>query len=161
MNDVTRSDVEDFLYHEAELLDSWQLEAWRALFLPDSHYLVPSLAEPDLGPSDSLYLVNDDFRRITTRVNQYLSGSFWVENPFSKVQRLVTNVRIISQQQGELVVCANFSVSRYYKGRTADTYVGQYRYVLLKSDSGFNIKEKKATLALDVLRPQGKLSIIL
>jgi len=161
MNDVTRSEIEDFLYYEAELLDSWQLKEWHALFLPDSHYLVPSLAEPDLGPTDSLYLVNDNHRRISTRVNQYLSGSFWAENPFSKVQRLVTNVRILSQQDGEIVVAANFSVYRYYKGRSADIYVGQYRYVLVKSDNGFNIKEKKATLALDVLRPQGKLTIIL
>ena len=29
---VTRAQVEDFLYHEAALLDEWKLDEWQALF---------------------------------------------------------------------------------------------------------------------------------
>ena len=32
---VTRPEVEDFLYHEAALLDEWRLDAWQELLADD------------------------------------------------------------------------------------------------------------------------------
>jgi len=37
----TRSEIEDFLYHEAALLDDWQLPEWLALYTADARYEVP------------------------------------------------------------------------------------------------------------------------
>ena len=31
-----RSEIEDFLYREASLLDGWQLDEWLGLFAPDT-----------------------------------------------------------------------------------------------------------------------------
>ena len=160
MTNVTRSEVEDFFYHEAELLDSWKLEEWLQLFLPDGKYMVPSLSSPELSSKESLYLVMDDYRRLSSRVHQYLGGYTWAESPFSQVRRLTTNVRIITQNNNEIKATANFSVHRFYQGN-ADTYIGQSQYILHKEKSGFRIREKKSVLAMDVLRPQGKLTIIL
>ena len=39
---VTRAEVEDFLYHEAALLDEWRLDAWQDLLADDACYYVPS-----------------------------------------------------------------------------------------------------------------------
>jgi p-cumate 2,3-dioxygenase beta subunit len=160
MNKVLLDDIGQFLYYEAELLDSWQLDEWLGLFLPESHYYVPSLSNPELDGKQSLYLIMDDFPRLSSRVGQFSGGHVWAENPPSQVRRLVTNVRLVSEENDELTVHANFSVHRYYQER-ADIYVGQYRYKLVKSADGFAIREKTAVLAMDVLRPQGKLSIIL
>ena len=33
---IQRADIEDFLYHEAALLDEWQMEEWD--YLDGSHY---------------------------------------------------------------------------------------------------------------------------
>ena len=38
---VTRAEVEDFLYHEAALLDEWKLKEWEALLTDDAAYYVP------------------------------------------------------------------------------------------------------------------------
>lgn len=161
MTNISRNSVEDFLYHEADLLDSWSLSEWLELFLPDSTYLVPSLDHPDLSHKESLYLIMDDYRRLSSRVNQYLGGHVWAETPFSRVRRQVTNVRIVDTEKDRLTVTANFSVHRFYNGNH-DVYVGQYRYVIaIQEDGSLAIAQKKATLDLDVLRPQSKLSILL
>jgi p-cumate 2,3-dioxygenase beta subunit len=152
--------VEDFLYYEADLLDSWALSEWLALFVPESKYLVPSLDHPEMSSTQSLYLIMDDYRRLSSRVNQYLGGHVWAETPFSRVRRHVTNVRVLSEND-KILVKANFSVHRFYQGN-ADLYVGQYHYQLLNGGkAGFQILEKKAVLDMDVLRPQSKLSILL
>ena len=44
---VTRQEVEDFLYHEAALLDEWKLEEWQALLADDATYYVPPNDQPD------------------------------------------------------------------------------------------------------------------
>ena len=38
---VTRAQVEDFLYHEAALLDDWRLDDWEKLLADDAAYYVP------------------------------------------------------------------------------------------------------------------------
>ena len=51
-----RAQVEDFLFHEAALLDAWRLEEWAALFAEAGVYLVPAPAAPDAdaGPPQVL-----------------------------------------------------------------------------------------------------------
>ena len=43
---ITRSEAEDLLFEEAELLDQWKLDQWLALFTEDAAYLVPSTDLP-------------------------------------------------------------------------------------------------------------------
>jgi Small subunit of phenylpropionate dioxygenase len=38
---ITRAEVEDFLYHEAALLDEWKLNEWQELLTDDAAYYVP------------------------------------------------------------------------------------------------------------------------
>ena len=49
LTEITRPEIEDFLFLEAELLDTWQLLAWRELFTPECAYIVPNLALPADG----------------------------------------------------------------------------------------------------------------
>ena len=44
--DVTRSEVEDLLYREAELLDDWELDAWLDLYTQDARYVIPCNDDP-------------------------------------------------------------------------------------------------------------------
>ena len=49
--DVTREQVEDFLYAEADLLDNWQLNEWIALFDQErGGYYIPTTDAPDATP---------------------------------------------------------------------------------------------------------------
>jgi p-cumate 2,3-dioxygenase beta subunit len=63
--------------------------------------------------------------------------------------------------EGETVrVTANFAVYRV-RMEQLDTYVGRYEYALVWRDGQLKIRERRAILDLESLRPQGKVSIIL
>jgi p-cumate 2,3-dioxygenase beta subunit len=157
---VTRQTIEDFLFAEAALLDAWQLEKWLELFREDALYLIPPTDEPQLDRHAGLYLVMDDMRRLRSRVAQILGRSMWAENPVSRTRRLIGNVRILAQDAGELSVAANFSVYRM-RHEAIDIYVGSYAHRLAITAEGLRFIERKATLDLETLNPQGKISIIL
>jgi p-cumate 2,3-dioxygenase subunit beta len=154
-----RSEIEAFLYEEAELLDSWRLEEWAALFSEDAIYRVPALDDPSRDPDNSIFLVNDDLARIKSRVRQLLGDTAWAENPRSLTRRLITNVRVAESDDAVLRVTANFLIQRCRMERI-DLFVGQYRYKLIRQASGFRIAERIVILAQDTLRPQGIMSII-
>jgi p-cumate 2,3-dioxygenase beta subunit len=157
---VTREQIEDFLYAEAALLDEWRLQEWLELLTEDVTYSVPATDVPDGDAKDTLFLIADDALRVRSRVKQLLGKSAWAENPHSRTRRLISNVRI-REANGETVrVTANFIVYRMRLDQV-DTYVGRYEYMLVQQEGQLKIRERKAILDLEALRPQGKVSIIL
>jgi len=155
-----RAAIESFLYEEAELLDSWKLDEWAALFTEDAINEVPALDDPTRDPANSVFLVNDDLPRIQSRVRQLLGTTAWSENPRSLTRRFITNVRIVAIEGDTIRVTANFLVHRCRMERSS-TFAGQYRYRLRRDGESFKIARRQAILAQDTLRPQGSMSIIL
>ena len=161
MSGRSRSDVEDFLFHEADLLDRWDLMAWVALFASDGQYLVPSTDAPEGDPSTTLSLIYDDRHRIEERAKRLLNKAAHAEFPHSQTRHLIGNVRILSTEDGgSLRVGCNFVVYRS-KGEVNDVYPGHSTYELVPHDDSFRIRLKRAVLDVQSLRPQGKVSIIL
>ncbi len=157
---ITREQIEDFLYAEAALLDEWRLQEWLELLTEDVTYFVPATDVPDGDAKDTLFLIADDALRVRSRVKQLLGKSAWAENPHSRTRRLISNVRI-REANGETVrITANFIVYRM-RMDYVDTYVGRYEYTLVQRDGRLKIRERKAILDLEALRPHGKVSIIL
>lgn len=160
VSQITRSDVEDFLYAEAALLDEWRLREWLALTTEDATYEVPSTDVPDGNPQDTLFIIADNADRLRMRVDQLLGKSAWAENPPSRTRRMISNVRIRSVEDDTLRVTANFVVYRMRSGHI-DTYIGRYEYTLAHRDGELKIRHRKAILDLEALQPHGKVSIIL
>jgi p-cumate 2,3-dioxygenase beta subunit len=161
MNRVSRSDVEEFVFAEADLLDEWRLPEWFELFTPDGCYYVPSTdVAHDAAPSDSLFYVADDHYRLGQRVKRLMKRTAHAEYPHSKTRHSITNVRIREQHGEELRASTAFITYRTNHGRT-DVYVGTAYYHLLAAAEGLRIREKRAVLASEGLREQGRLSIIL
>jgi p-cumate 2,3-dioxygenase beta subunit len=152
--------VEDFLYAEAELLDEWRLAEWLELFTEGAVYQVPST---DLGdeaqPDSSLFYIADDHERLRERITRLLKRGAHVEQPRSKTCHLLSNIRVAVLDDGYHVRAA-FVVYRT-KGGIQDVYVGRSRYLLHSNGEFFMIREKRCALAMDGLRPQGRISIIL
>src|SRR5215831_8990317 len=107
---VTRQQVEDFLYHEAALLDDWKLDEWLTLLTDDATYRVPSNDRPDADPANTLFTIADDIRRIKARVHRLKDKNAHAEYPPSRTRRMVGNVRIVEQTGAELRVEANFVI---------------------------------------------------
>jgi len=158
-----RGRIEEFLYCEATLLDSWKLMEWTELFTDDGEYQIPSTDLPDGEPSDTLYLVYDDRHRLTERAKRLLKKAAHAEFPRSRLRRIIGNVMIEPKRAGEdtLRVTCSFAVFRS-RLQKADIYPGHSLYDLVEDgESRFRIRRKRAVLDSDDLRDQGKVSIIL
>jgi len=170
--ELTRTEAEDFLYDEADLLDGWDLEAWLALCTDDVVYEVPATGLPDGSPATSLFLIHDDRFMLESRIKRLLSRNAHAENPRSRTRRLITNVRVSpaagpggngdgSGAGTEVAVQASFHVIRF-RNDAMHHYVGRYTYRLRSVDGRLRIAHRRAALDADSLRHSGgKVSILL
>jgi p-cumate 2,3-dioxygenase beta subunit len=159
--EMTRAEVEDFLFLEAALLDDWKLQEWRALFLDECQYLVPNPSGSDpYAPLDaSLYLIADDGHHLTERVKRLGKKTAHSEYPRSRTRHLISNVRIVERGPETLRTQCGFITYRTNHGVT-DTYFGRHEHVLVVNAGAVRIQEKRSILDTGALRPQGRLSII-
>ena len=157
---LARSEAEDFLFKEAALLDAWRLEEWANLFTEDGEYLIPATDAPDGAPGTSLYLVYDDRHRLGERAKRLLKKTAHAEQPRSRTRHMSSNVMVAEAEGPVMPVFCNFVVFRSRMEKT-DIYPGHAEYRLVRGSDGLLIRSKKAILDIDVLRPQGKVSIIL
>jgi 3-phenylpropionate/cinnamic acid dioxygenase small subunit len=154
-------EVEGFLAYDAELLDEWRLQEWLELFTPDCLYLVPSTDRPGGDPELDLFFIRDDYFLLSQRVEALLNGSAWTESPHSTTHRMISNVRARERGDGRLSVKANLLVHRS-RGDRLDAYPAHLSLTLLRGGrAGFEIAERTAALALEQLRPHGRLSVLL
>ena len=159
MMQIGRAEVEDFLYHEASLLDAWRLDEWLALLTDDATYRVPSNDQPASDPKSALFTIADDIRRIRARVTRLKDPHAHAESPRSRTRRLISNVRIV--EQTPLQVEANFVIYRFRGNEDVRQYVGRYRYTLERRDGKLRIKSREAILDAMELASLGTVSFIL
>ena len=158
---VTRAQVEEFLFHEAALLDDWRLDEWLALCAPDAGYYVPSNEAPAGDHRNTLFIIADDRVRLEARVKRLSDVNAHAEYPPSRTRRLVSNVRIV-EAAGDIVrVAANFAVWRYRRGERVGTYVGRYDYRLRLAGGRLAIVERRAILDAGEVGGLGAVSFIL
>ena len=160
-NDITRAEIEDFLFHEAALLDEWRLDDWLGLLTDDAAYYVPSNDAPDSDHRTTLFTIADDSRRIHARVKRLKDTEAHAEFPHSRTRRMIANVRITERDGEELTIAANFTIYRYRRGAPLRLYVGRYVYRLRITGDGLRIAERRAILDPTELGALGAVSFIL
>lgn len=160
MRTLSRAEVEDLLYLEAELLDSWELDAWLELYTEDCRYVIPATDTPDGDPTTDLVLVDDDRLRMRLRVERLNSRKAHREYPHSALRHLVTNVRVGLPDGDEVPVRASFAVYRSRGGKDT-VFVGGYTYRLVEIDSALRIRSKRVVLDMSSLRPANDVAVIL
>lgn len=160
---LTRSTVEEFLYFEAELLDTWALPEWSALYTADARYDIASLDSADptnADPATTLFVLSDDKNRLDSRAKRLMKKTAHAEYPHSKTRHITSNIRIGEASGNEQKVRANFVVYRTKGDRTVH-YMGEMHYVLVVDGESIKIKQKRINLDLYTLADQGRLTIIL
>ncbi len=158
-SEIRRADVEDFLYHEAALLDAWRLDEWLALLTEDATYRVPSNDAPQADPAQALFTIADDMHRLRGRVTRLKDPHAHAEFPPSRTRRMISNVRIV--QRDPLTVEANFIVHRFRANESVRQYVGRYRYELVVRGGKLRIRSREAILDAMELGSLGSVSFIL
>lgn len=157
---VTRADLEDFLFAEADLLDNRRYEDWLALFEVGARLEVPTTDAGDVPASEGGYFVCDDYRLLQARVKRLQSRKAHAENPPSLTHRMISNVRLGERDGDEIVVNANFMVHRARDGEE-NVYVGRYRHRLVVTEDGLAFRLRRAVLTHERLGPGSRLSFIL
>lgn len=161
MTRLSPGEVEQFLYREAELLDSWRLEEWLGWFLPDATYEVPPTDAPDADPKQHLFIIADTIQVLRGRVKRLLSPHAHAESPHSRTRRLIANVRVLEEDGDGARIGANFMVHRF-KHAQHDTFVGRYLHRVERDAGGrLRFRQRRAVLDNEALRPSGKISFIL
>jgi len=158
---VSRAEVEDLLYHEAALLDSWKLDDWLKLLTEDAGYYVPPNDKPDADHRFTLFTIADDMVRLRERVIRLKDPNCHAEYPPSRTRRLITNVRITGIDGDTISAAANFVVYRHRRGGQSQCFVGRYEYKLRRQSGVLKIAERRAILDAEELGALGSVSFIL
>ena len=158
---VSRTEIEDFLYKEADLLDTWRLDDWLALLAEDASYYVPPNDKPDADHRSTLFIVADDIARLRERVKRLKDPNCHAEYPHSHTRRMISNVRITGTDGDTISVAANFVIYRFRRDERIRQYVGSYRYTLRRQGDALKIVERRAILDSEELGTLGSVSFIL
>ena len=158
---VSRAEIEDFLFCEADLLDNWKLDEWLALLTDDAAYYVPPNDKPDADHRFTLFTIADDMVRLRERVIRLKDPNCHAEYPPSRTRRLITNVRIAGVDGDTISAAANFVVYRHRRGGQSQTFVGRYEYKLRRQSGVLKIAERRAILDAEELGALGSVSFIL
>lgn len=150
--------VERFYREEAALLDDHDYERWVELFSEDTHYFMPIRRtrlrrEWDLEftqPGEMAYF-DDDKATLTIRWRKFASGTAWAEDPPSRTRHMISNVRILQEDEDQLSVESYFHVYRNRLKSDTDTWVGRRRDVLRRHGDSFLITKRLILLDQSVL----------
>jgi 3-phenylpropionate/cinnamic acid dioxygenase small subunit len=97
-----RAEIEDFLVHEADLLDSGRYADWLDLLHDDFLYRVPvplAREDPTESPHDDvLEFANESKSFLEMRFRRIASDFAWAERPAAMVRHFVSNFRITPEE---------------------------------------------------------------
>ncbi|MEI7991126.1 MAG: aromatic-ring-hydroxylating dioxygenase subunit beta [Actinomycetota bacterium] len=155
---LRQHEVEQFLYHEAALLDAHEYAAWLDLFSDDTHYFMPirrTVSHKDADreftrPGQVAYF-DDPKALLRVRVDKLLTGRSWSEDPPSRTRRLITNVRVLADNGTELEIASNFHLYRTRLKSEEDSWIGSRRDVLRRHDNSFLIAQREIRLEQTVI----------
>ena len=146
----TRDGLEDFLVHEAHLLDSRQFEDWMDLFTEDGFYWAPSTPEQQ-SPLDHVSLVYDDREAMATRIRRLRHPRIHAQNPHTRTSRIVANPIVERADAGEGCIVRSKFILYEYRPSVPEAqervFGGTYWHTLVQEEGGWKIKLKKALLA--------------
>jgi benzoate/toluate 1,2-dioxygenase beta subunit len=135
--------VAEFLYHEADLLDSRRYEDWLELYTDDAIYWIPQGDEPDHVHHVSI--AYDDRRRLHERVIRLASGFAFSQDPPSRTCHVVGNVRVAGEIDGDLDVRSNLALAEMRRGLQS-VYAGQVTHRLVPTGDSFMVRRKTIRL---------------
>jgi 3-phenylpropionate/cinnamic acid dioxygenase small subunit len=135
---------EQFLLHEARLLDDGKFDAWLALFTPDAWYWVPS--EPhQADPFETVSLIYDDRRLLETRVRRLASPRMYSQEPRSRTSRMIGNITIEESDGKASTVRSKFTMIEYRREQQR-LFGGTALHYLVQADGRIMIAWKRIDL---------------
>jgi 3-phenylpropionate/cinnamic acid dioxygenase small subunit len=151
--------VEQFLYHEADLLDRRQYREWLALVAADVHYWMPIRRTVTLSNIDreftqmgGMSYFDDDYGDLRMRIEKLFTGSSWSEDPPSRTRHLVGNVQIVDWDGAVVSARSAFHLLRSRLEGVTDSFHGRREDRLRVSGDSFLLAQRHVYLDHTVIQ---------
>lgn len=141
-----RATFEEYLIHEARLLDQRRFRDWMALFTEDGTYWVPAVPD-QTSPFDQASLFYDDRDLMRTRIERLEHPRIHVQTPPSRTAHLVGGVTIEASDaaKGEYVVGSTVIMVEY-RDEAQRLFAGRQQHRLRRDGTGWRIVQKRVDL---------------
>jgi 3-phenylpropionate/cinnamic acid dioxygenase small subunit len=138
-------EVEQFLYRQAELLDSKQWQAYIDLFADDGVYWMPP--EPSHTTWDGMPAIfAEDKNLMSVRMKRVLHPDAWSQRPLWETNHVVSNVVVEKvAPNGDVNVRSRFHMMELRRDDVRH-FAGAYRHQLKKTKDGYRIKLQRVDM---------------
>jgi 3-phenylpropionate/cinnamic acid dioxygenase small subunit len=127
-------EVEQFLYHQAELLDGKHWQSWIDLFAEDGVYWMPIAPEQDdWEGSPSIFA--EDKLMMEIRKGRVTHPNAWSQAPQWATNHLVSHVALESADAGEIAVRSRFHMMELRRDEIRH-FGGTYSHTLVRDAAG-------------------------
>jgi benzoate/toluate 1,2-dioxygenase beta subunit len=137
---------DQFLFHEAQLLDTQRFEEWLALFTEDAIYWVP-LERNQQDPHETSSLIYDDRTLLELRVKQFRHPRAHARAPLARTVHQVGNIVV-----RDLVVTSTLTVVEFRNERQK-LWAGLVEHQLRRERDSFRIARKR----IDLVNSEGEI----
>jgi 3-phenylpropionate/cinnamic acid dioxygenase small subunit len=141
---IDRKDVEAFLIDEASYLNEGKFSEWLDLFTEDACYWIPSNKD-HYDPNTHVSIIYDDKERLGERVWRLQSGLAYGQEPQSRTRHLISNIRILHQDDQAITVSSNFIMVELRRS-IQTIYSGRFEHKLRINGNSWKIASKKVEL---------------
>ena len=142
---------EQFLYHEARLLDLQHYEEWLELFTADATYWVP-LEHGQKDPYETSSIIHDDRTLLELRVKQMRHPRAHARQPLARTVHQVSNVVELGRANGELRIGSTLTVVEF-RHEKQRLYGALVEHRLKPAGDTFRIAHKR----VDLVNSEGEL----
>jgi 3-phenylpropionate/cinnamic acid dioxygenase small subunit len=156
-----KSEAEEFLYAEADLLDQRRFSDWLELLTDDIVYFMPMRRNVKHGQhaehentrfGRDISWFEEDKWTLAKRVEQIQTGVHWAEEPLSRVCHMVSNVRILEVlPSDEMKVGSRFLVYQNRNQYENCTLIGKRTDTLRKAGAAWKLARREILLDQSVL----------
>lgn len=160
-----KADIEDFYYHEADLLDERRFRDWLDILADDISYFMPIRRNVKFGQhqarentkrGEGISWFDEDKWTLTKRVDQILTGVHYAEEPLSRICHMVSNVQIKAvrgdlEKPAELDVTSRFLIYQNRVEYETYTFVGKRNDTIRATDAGWKVAKREIILEQSIL----------
>jgi len=148
--------VEEFLFHEARLLDEREFEAWMALFSDDGIYWIPATPGQQ-DPLGEVSIAYEDRQLLDVRVRRLRHPENYADQPQARTRRVIGNVMLDEGDSVVTVVRSNFMLVEI-QNDAQRMFAGEYVHTLKPAGDSFQVVQKRVDL-LNCDAPMGGIVI--
>lgn len=156
---LLKLELEQILLWEADLLDAREYDEWLDLFTDDVRYYMPLRRNVSSSHQDQestrqgtdVCWIDDDKSTLVKRVRQLQTGKHWAEEPVSRSSHLISNVRVIEENEDDVRSACRFLFYRNRQQTETDLLVGRRFDTWRRVDGAWKISSREILLDQNVL----------